>query len=220
MTARLRVAIVDDHPLMREGIEHTLRREPDFDVVATGGCANDAIRIANELSPNLMLLDVNMPGSGLEAARAITASHPEIRTLCLTVSERHEDVTAALEAGVRGYILKGIGGPDLVRTIRSVAAGETYITPEFAARLLATPLRTQKSSTPDPLQQLSIREEQILKEVSNGLTNKEIARKLDLSEKTIKHYMSGVLHKLSARNRVEAIVASRRLKEGETPPKR
>lgn len=220
MTARLRVAIVDDHPLMREGIEHTLRREPDFDVVATGGCANDAIRIASELSPDLILLDVNMPGSGLEAARAITASHPEIRILCLTVSERHEDVTAALEAGVRGYILKGIGGPDLVRTIRSVAAGETYITPEFAARLLATPLRTTKSSTPDPLQQLSIREEQILKEVSNGLTNKEIARKLDLSEKTIKHYMSGVLHKLSARNRVEAIVASRRLKEGETPPKR
>ncbi len=219
MTDRLRIAIVDDHPLMREGIEHTLRREMDFDVVATGACANDAVRIANELVPDLILLDVNMPGSGLEAARAITSTQPTIRILCLTVSERHDDVTAALEAGVRGYILKGIGGPDLVRTIRSVAVGETYITPEFAARLLATPARTSKTQ-PDPLQQLSIREEQILKEVSNGLTNKEIGRKLDLSEKTIKHYMSGVLHKLSARNRVEAIVASRRLKEGEIPPKR
>ena len=216
MIARVRLAVIDDHPIMRAGIEHTLGREEDFVVVASGANAADAIRIAREFAPDLMLLDVNMPGGGLAAARAISASHPQIRVLVLTVSERHEDVTEALAAGVRGYILKGISGPDLVRAMRSTAAGETYITPEFAARLLtARPAsKLGDANARDPSQQLSIREEQVLKELSLGSTNKEIAKKLELTEKTIKHYMSGILHKLSARNRVEAVVASRRLKGG------
>jgi two-component system, NarL family, nitrate/nitrite response regulator NarL len=213
MTIKLRVAVVDDHPLMRAGVEHTLSLEKDLEVVGLGGSAQEAIDIARSQSPDLMLLDVNMPGGGINAARTIGTAWPSVRLLFLTVSERMEDVTAALDAGVRGYILKGIGGPDLVRTIRSVAAGETYITPDFAARLLTAPIpRPKEGEDRDPLDALTIREEQILREVSIGLTNKEIARKLELSEKTIKHYMSGVLHKLSARNRVEAIVASRRLK--------
>ncbi|WP_428298164.1 response regulator [Hyphomicrobium sp.] len=211
--AKLRIAVVDDHPLMRDGVEHTLAQEADFEVVGRGGSAQEAIDIARAQSPDLMLLDVNMPGGGINAAKEIGTTQPTVRLLFLTVSERMEDVTAALEAGVRGYVLKGIGGPDLVRTVRSVAAGETYITPDFAARLLAAPA-TRSKDAPEPLEALTVREEQILREVSLGLTNKEIAKKLDLSEKTIKHYMSGVLHKLSARNRVEAIVASRRLKGG------
>ncbi len=214
MGDKIRLAVVDDHPLMRVGIEQTLKREPDFNVVATGSNADDALRIAAEHAPHLMLLDVNMPGGGLNAARELGAKHPDIRLLVLTVSERQEDVTAALEIGVRGYILKGIGGPDLVRTIRTVFAGETYITPEFAARLLASQMTKAKSATTFPglSQPLTAREEQVLKELSLGATNKEIARKLSLTEKTVKHYMSGILQKLSARNRVEAIVASRRLK--------
>ncbi|WP_295557668.1 response regulator transcription factor [uncultured Hyphomicrobium sp.] len=217
MMTKLRIAVVDDHPLMRAGVQHTLSLEEDFEVVGLGGCADDAIEIARSQSPGLMLLDVNMPGGGLNAAKEIGTACPSVRLLFLTVSERMEDVTAALEAGVRGYVLKGIGGPDLVRTIRSVASGETYITPDFAARLLAAPAtRSKERDERAPLEALTIREEQILREVSLGLTNKEIARKLDLSEKTIKHYMSGVLHKLSARNRVEAIVASRRLKDSDS----
>jgi len=216
MTTKLRIAVVDDHPLMRAGVQHTLSLEEDFEVVGLGGSAQEAVEIARSQSPDLMLLDVNMPGGGLSAARDIGAAYPCVRLLFLTVSERMEDVTAALEAGVRGYVLKGIGGPDLIRTIRSVASGETYITPDFAARLLAAPAARAKDQDRMPLEALTIREEQILREVSLGLTNKEIARKLDLSEKTIKHYMSGVLHKLSARNRVEAIVASRRFKESDT----
>lgn len=216
MTTKLRIAVVDDHPLMRAGVQHTLSLEEDFEVVGLGGSAQEAVEIARSQSPDLMLLDVNMPGGGLSAARDIVAAYPSVRLLFLTVSERMEDVTAALEAGVRGYVLKGIGGPDLIRTIRSVASGETYITPDFAARLLAAPAARSKDQDRMPLEALTIREEQILREVSLGLTNKEIARKLDLSEKTIKHYMSGVLHKLSARNRVEAIVASRRFKGTDT----
>lgn len=215
MTKKFKIAVVDDHPLMRAGIESTLKRDPGFEVVGTGASAEDAIRLAAEHHPDVMLLDVNMPGCGMAAARQISQLNPEVRVLFLTVSERQEDVVAALEAGARGYILKGISGPDLVRTIHSVTLGETYITPEFAARLLASPIAKPKSAdrNQDPNQQLSVREEQILREVSLGLTNKEIAKKLELSEKTIKHYMSGVLQKLSARNRVEAVVASKRLRD-------
>jgi DNA-binding NarL/FixJ family response regulator len=211
MTTAIRIAIVDDHPVMRVGVEHTLGREVDFTVIATGGSAQEAIAIASEHTPDIMLLDVNMPGCGLAAARTIRSNQPYIRLLFLTISERHEDVSAALDAGVRGYVLKGISGPDLVRTVRAVALGETYITPEFATRLLTRP--KPAATTPDPQLHLSAREEQVLSEVSLGMTNKEIARKLDLTEKTIKHYMSSILHKLSARNRVEAIVAARKIKE-------
>ncbi len=211
----LRIAIIDDHPLMRQGIEYTLRREKNFHVVATGGSADEAVAIARDYKPDVILLDISLPGCGLAAAKAITAADPAIRILVLTVSERHEDVSAALKAGARGYILKGIGGGDLVKTICSVAAGETYITPQFAARLLTKPAEVADPAA-DSIGQLSLREQQILKEVSLGLTNKEIAKKLNLSEKTVKHYMSGVLQKLSARNRVEAVVASRRLMAGQT----
>jgi two-component system, NarL family, nitrate/nitrite response regulator NarL len=215
LTARVRLAVIDDHPLMRAGIEHSLGREEDFEIIASGASAADAIKIAMEHTPDVMLLDLNMPGGGLAAARSISANHPQIHIFILTVSERHEDVTDALSAGVRGYILKGISGPDLVRTMRSTTAGETYITPEFAARLLIThpTKRPGSMSTADAMQQLSAREEQVLKELSLGYTNKEIARKLDLTEKTVKHYMSGILHKLSVSNRVEAVVASRRMKD-------
>lgn len=215
MSDKLTIAVVDDHPLMRAGIEYSVKNEPGFDVIATGSTADDAIRISDTLSPSVMLLDIDMPGGGLMAAKEIARRNPQIKILFLTVSERQEDVAAALEAGARGYILKGISGADLVRTINSVIHGETYITPEFAARLLASPFKSakseaQKGHAPDDL---TAREEQILTEVSRGLTNKEIGRKLELSEKTIKHYMSGVLQKLSARNRIEAVLLSKQRKD-------
>ena len=213
--ATLRIAVVDDHPLMRAGIEHTLRSVEDFEVVGSGGSAEEAITIARDLSPDILLLDIAMPGGGMAAARHIARAHPETRILFLTVSERHDDVSEALNLGARGYVLKGISGPDLVQTIRSVSAGENYITPQFAARLLATRSHRSDAGPSDPLKQLNAREIQILKQVSCCCTNKEIANNLDLSEKTIKHYVSGILQKLSVRNRVEAIAASRKLNDGE-----
>lgn len=213
MNEHIRIAVVDDHPLMREGIVLTLGREPGFDLVASGGSADDAVRIAVEACPDVMLLDVKMPGGGVEAAREIAAIRPRILILFLTVSERREHVTAALSVGARGYILKGIGGPDLVKTIRNVYSGETYITPEFAAKLLAFrhDLESDEVHKFDSGHGLTTREAEILQALSLGMTNKQIARKLDLSEKTVKHYMTGILRKLGVHNRVEAVVVSRRL---------
>jgi DNA-binding NarL/FixJ family response regulator len=200
------LVVIDDHPLFREGVVYTLSREPDFKVVGTGGCAADAVRLAREAKPDVALLDVSMPGGGLAAAREISTATPNVQTVFLTVSEEAHTVESALAAGVRGYILKGIGGADLVRTIRAIASGETYITPDFAARLLASKPAPVAVAGHDPVS-LSAREKHILREVARGQTNKEIAKKFDLSEKTIKHYMSAVLQKLGARNRIEAVNA-------------
>ena len=208
MVDRIRIAVVDDHPMLREGVAGTLKADAGLEVVAVGGSGADAVRIAAEHLPDVMLLDVSMPGGGIEAARAIADSFPAIKTIMLTVSEREEDVTAAMEAGAHGYVLKGVTGSDLIATIRAVNKGETYITPQFAARLLQKmQRRTAEKPAHRPEVELTHREEQILNEVSSGLTNKEIARKLTLSEKTVKHYMTSVLQKLQARNRVEAVIA-------------
>lgn len=207
MSEIITVAVVDDHPLMQAGIVAALQNSGDFEVVGTGTSAQEAIRIAAEKQPHMILLDLSMPGGGLEAARHICANHPDVKVMILTVSEREDDVIAALSSGASGYILKGISGPELVATLHAVLRGETYVTPNLAARLLQ---QNKKPASPsEPVVELTIREEQILQEVKAGLTNKEIARKLALSEKTVKHYMTSVLQKLHARNRVEAALTAR-----------
>jgi len=210
MTEPIRIGVVDDHPLLRDGVANTLRAAA-MDVVGVGASASDATRLASEHIPDVMLLDISMPGGGVEAARAIAQSHPKIMTIILTVSEREDDVIAAMEAGARGYVLKGVCGPELVATIRAVNQGETYITPQIAARVLAKMQRrtNTRSGTGgrNSETELTIREEQIMSQVVQGLTNKEIALKFSLSEKTVKHYMTSVLQKLQVRNRVEAVIA-------------
>jgi DNA-binding NarL/FixJ family response regulator len=210
MTGRIRIGVVDDHPLLRDGVVNTLQAAA-MDVVGVGASASDATRLVDKHSPDIMLLDISMPGGGVEAVRAITRSHPKIMTIMLTVSEREDDVIAAMEAGARAYVLKGICGPELIATIRAVSRGETYITPQIAARVLA---KMQRRTNPGSATrakvaeiELTYREEQIMNQVAQGLTNKEIALKFSLSEKTVKHYMTSVLQKLQVRNRVEAVIA-------------
>jgi DNA-binding NarL/FixJ family response regulator len=213
MSGSIRICVVDDHPLLREGVVNTLKAAA-MDVVGVGGSAGDATRLARQHHPDVMLLDISMPGGGVEAARAIAQSHPRIMTIMLTVSEREDDVIAAMEAGARAYVLKGICGPDLVTTIRAVGRGETYITPQIAARVLAKMQHRGGKSTSAKSKavetELTLREEQIMSQVAQGLTNKEIALKFSLSEKTVKHYMTSVLQKLQVRNRVEAVIAHQR----------
>lgn len=204
MVETLQVAIVDDHPLFREGVAHTLNAQPGIEVVAEGASGADAIRIAGEHLPDVMLLDVSMPGGGLQAARTIAAQYPVVKVVMLTVSEEEDDVTAALRAGARAYILKGVAARELVAILRSVANGEVYVTPSLAASLLFELTGGGGSQTGSRLDVLTERERQILERVAVGDSNKEIASQLSLSEKTIKHHMTNILQKLQVRNRVEA----------------
>ena len=213
MPNRIQVAVVDDHPLFRDGVTNTLAASPNIDVVGQGETADDAIRLAGDLLPDIFLLDISMKGGGINAAREISAAYPVVKLVMLTVSEREEDVVASLKAGARGYILKGVTARDLVRVIESVYAGESYVSPGLAASLL-TEWRDRPDDTTtstDPLDELTGRERQILELLATGSSNKEIAREINLSEKTVKHYMTNILQKLQVRNRVEAALLAQRI---------
>lgn len=206
MSERIQIVIVDDHPLFRGGVIQTLQAEPDVEIVGQGTTAAEAVRLAGELLPDIILLDITIPGGGLAAAQSIAAAVPVTRIVMLTASAAEEDVLTALKAGARGYILKGVSGDELIKIVRDVYAGEAYVTPALAASLLSEmrdkPLGQKPESS--PLDELTEREKQILEGVAGGLSNKEIAQQLFLSEKTIKHYMTNILQKLQVRNRVEA----------------
>ncbi|MGV8842289.1 MAG: response regulator [Pseudomonas sp.] len=204
MNSTIRIGIVDDHPLLREGVVNTLRKRAGLQVLEQGANAEEAKEIALRLAPDVMLMDVNMPGDVFAAVRFIATQFPSVRVLMLTVSEAEEDFYSALEAGAHGYVLKGVSGPELVQAIRAVANGETYITPVFANKLLSN---FKKHEAEVKKIDLTHREEQIIREVSKGLTNKEVATKLLISEKTVKYYMTCVMQKLHVRNRVEAVAA-------------
>jgi len=206
MSDKIRTVIVDDHPLFREGVANTLRAEPDIEIVGQGDSAEEAIRLTCDLVPDIMLLDIDIPGGGLHAAQSIVAACPVTKIAVLTVSVDEQHLVAALKAGVRAYILKGVGARELVRIVRAVSAGEVYVTPTLATSLLfemagALPESRRPSS---PLDVLTERECQILEGVAAALSNKEIGQQLCLSEQTVKHYVTNILQKLHAHNRVEA----------------
>lgn len=205
MSERLSVAVVDDHPLFREGVVRSLSETGRFAIVAEGSSRDDAVRIAAETRPDLMLIDLSMPGNGLSAIAPILAAHPATRIVVLTVSETAEDLAAALNGGARGYLLKGVGSRALAEILSAIASGETYVTPSLSARLLSH-LSGDRSSpiATDPVRSLSARENEVLDLVAAGLSNKEIAIRLDLQEKTVKHHVSRILSKLGAGNRTEA----------------
>jgi two-component system, NarL family, nitrate/nitrite response regulator NarL len=204
MISRIRVVVADDHPMFRAGVAATFKNAPGFEVVGEVSTAEEAVNAAKTLVPDVLLLDVNMPGSGLTAAAEITKLNPGIRVVMLTVAETSDIVNTALEAGASGYVLKGASGLELVRVVQSICGGESYVTPALGARLLAQMRQKAASRKADGVSDLTSREEEILAQVALCLTNKEIARKLTLSEKTVKHYMTNVMQKLQVRNRVEA----------------
>lgn len=210
MIGAIRIAIVDDHPLFREGVTRSLSEIGGFEMVGEGATAQDAERIVAMAQPDILLLDISMPGGGLAAISNILADHPAQKIVMLTVSEANADVTRALNAGVRGYVLKGVGSRALADILRNVAAGESYLSPMLSARLLSDLESLQPANRmAERLRQLTGRQTEILRLVAEGLSNKEVALRLHLQEKTIKHHMTGVLSKLNVRNRTEAALLMR-----------
>lgn len=202
MDETIRIVVIDDHPLLREGVVSVLAGEPDFEVVGEGCSAADAIALVEGLLPDILLLDVSIPGGGLVAARAIAQSCPIVTVVMLTVAEDEQTVTTALQTGARGYILKGISGPDLIDTIKQLHRGESYISPHLAARLLAQMAPVGRVAVDqEPSSPLTAGEQQILARVVRGQSYDEICRELGLAEAMVKTTMTSVLQKLRARNR-------------------
>lgn len=212
MNEKYRIAIVDDHPIVRAGVVRVLEKEPSFVIVGEGASAEDAIRLAQDELPDVMLIDVSMPGGGINAAQEISASCPAVKIVFLTVSEDEATISQAIEAGARGYILKGVRGGDVVRTLLSIAADDAVVLPGMAARLLAGG-KGRSAAGPtkaDLVSQLSARETTILQHLAQGKTNREIGDALGLTERTVKHYMHNILQKLHVSNRVAAALIAER----------
>lgn len=215
----IRVLIVDDHPVFRQGLALALEEAADITVCGQGATADEAIALARAYKPDVALIDLSMPGGGLAAIQVIHAEHPKMRLAVLTASEDGGDVMAALRAGALGYVLKGLDGQVLIDATREIAAGQGYIAPVLAARILSEmslaseEVRSAPASSPAsddlPLAQLTPREAEVLELVAAGLSNKEIALRGDLQEKTVKHHMTRIMQKLQARNRTEAAMILR-----------
>jgi two-component system, NarL family, nitrate/nitrite response regulator NarL len=208
-TESISVLLIDDHTLFRSGIRSLLQRYPDFSVVGEAADGLEGIKRAKQLQPDVVLLDLNMPGmSGLETLQLLLQDCPDAAVILLTVSEEAEDLTAALQAGARGYLIKNIDADYLVRAIRRAAAGEAVLAEAMATKLVAHMQggSQQKAVTPSELDKLTPREKEILECLARGESNKLIARTLDLAESTVKIHVQNILKKLNLTSRVQAAV--------------
>lgn len=202
MSESISVLVVDDHPLFRQGVVHSLGSAADLTVVGEASSGEEALKLARELLPDVVLLDVSMPGwGGLVAAEKISTACPSSAIVMLTVSEDKDKLLAAFKAGARAYVLKGVSAQELANVIRAASRGDVYVSPSLAAEMLVTLTR---APAPDALQELTEREREILQLIGTGLTNREIGAKVFLSEKTVKHHVTNILQKLQVRSRVEA----------------
>lgn len=214
----IRLVIVDDHPIFREGVASILGAEPNIEIVGQGVTAEEAIRLTGETLPDVILLDVNMPGGGVTAAATIANAFPVVKIIMLTGSSEEEDVVNALKAGAHAYVLKGVAARELNGIVNSVFAGEGYVTPSLAANLLSEMKalsRGQRPAQNSVFDDLTERERQILELIASGTSNKEIGQKLFLTEKTIKHYVTNILQKLHVSNRVQAALLAKKAQPDE-----
>jgi DNA-binding NarL/FixJ family response regulator len=208
MTTAISLAVIDDHPLFREGVIRSLAEIDGFAIVGEGSTKEDAIRISENERPDVLLLDISMPGGGLNALPLILERVPGQKIVMLTVSEASDDVTTALKSGAKGYVLKGVGSRALADILRTVASGESYVAPTLSARLISGDGNASLRKA-DLLRDLTSRESEVLQLVAAGMSNKQIGLKLDLHEKTVKHHMTQVFVKLGVANRTEAAMAFR-----------
>lgn len=200
------ILIADDHPLVREALHQSLEGEEDMTVVAEASDGEEAVKLASELKPNVVVMDIVMPRlNGIEATRKIKEIAPDTAILILTAYDDDEYVLGLLDAGAAGYLLKSARGRDLIGAIRAIRSGESVLHPKIIAKLLkratTVPVGEHKAS-----ELLSERESEILKLVTSGMSNKEIAERLFLSQRTVKAHLTNIFNKLNVASRSEAIV--------------
>lgn len=208
----VRVLVVDDHPLYREGLVTAMSAMPGVQVVGEAGDGHAAVEAARRLSPDVVVMDLHMPGlNGIDATRQVVAAQPSVAVLVLTMLDGDDSVFAAMRAGARGYLLKGADRGEIARAVAGVAHGEVVFSAGIASRVLAFFAAGPGAATAvlDPFPGLTDREREILDLVARGLTNAEIARRLVVSDKTVRNHVSNVFTKLQVAGRAEAVARAR-----------
>ena len=215
----IRVLIADDHPHFRDGLRALLLSAPDLEVVAEAGDGEEAISLAAELQPDVILMDLNMPGvGGIEATRRILRTSPHIAILVVSMFEDDDSVFAALQAGARGYLLKGALKAEILRSIRAVSSGEAIFGPSIAKRLMQYFASPHPCAPPDAFPELTEREREILTLIAQHETNPEIAKRLYLIPKTVRIHVSNIFTKLQVSDRAQAIIRAREAGLGRDRP--
>ena len=205
MMVKYRLVLVDDHEVVRLGLKTLLERHPQFEVIGEAGNARDAIDLVAQIKPDVVLMDIRLPGtSGIEACEAITKNNPDTKVIILTSYAEDDMLFSAIRAGASGYVLKQIGGEDLVKAIESVGRGEALLDPAVTQRVIQEVRRAVKEEEASAFVNLSQQERHVLIAVSEGRTNREIAKALFLGEGTVRNYVSSILSKLGVSNRAEA----------------
>lgn len=198
----MRIMVVDDHEVVRLGLNNLLARQPGWEVVGEAGTVTDAIRLANELEPDVIVMDIRLSdGSGIDACREIVKTHPEIKVIMLTSFAEDDLLFNAISAGATGYVLKQVGNDDLLRAIDTVAQGGALLDPGVTGQVLA---KLRDSTRSEAFANLTDQELKVLALITQGKTNKEIAASLYLGEGTVRNYVSNILDKLGLSNRAEA----------------
>jgi DNA-binding NarL/FixJ family response regulator len=214
----LRILIADDHPLFRKGMRALLTSLPDIEVVGEAATGDEAITLAATLQPDVILMDLQMPGGGgLAATRQIVQTSPHIRVLVVTLFEDDDSVFTALRAGARGYVLKDVDEAEMLRAIQAVGHGEAIFSPAIATRVLDFFAAARLAVPREVFPTLTEREREILQLIAQGHTNAEIARQLALSAKTVGNYVSNIYSKLQVADRAEAIIRARDAGLGQRP---
>jgi len=206
----IRILIADDHTLFRDGLRALFNSVPETEVVGEAATGDEAIALAATLQPDVILMDIQMPGvNGLEATRHILHTSPHIGVIVVTMFEDDDSVFAAMRAGARGYVLKGADQEEMLRTIRAVARGEALFGPAIAARLMKFFSQPRPTAPPHLFPELTEREREVLDLVAQGCNNSEIASRLVLSLKTVRNHVSNIFSKLQVADRAEAIIRAR-----------
>jgi DNA-binding NarL/FixJ family response regulator len=212
-TQRIRILVADDHPVFRRGMRAILGAEPDTELVGEATDGEETVRLALELRPDVVLMDLNMPGAtGIEATQRILEANPDTAILMLTMFEDDKPIFAAMRAGAHGYVLKGADGAETLRAIYAAASGEAIFSPTITQRLteyFATPGRNHTTRSDQAFSNLTEREHEILSLMAESYTNNAIASRLYLSPKTVRNYVSSIFTKLQVSDRSQAIVHAR-----------
>ncbi|RUS47351.1 response regulator transcription factor [Cohnella sp. AR92] len=207
---QIRIVIVDDHPLFRHGVRTLLSTTSDVEVVGEASNGEEAIELARSLAPDVMLMDIRMPGaSGIEATREITSKIPGIRILILTMFEDDSFVFTAMRNGAKGYVLKDANKDELLRAIRAIANGEAIFSPGIASRMIEYFGMARPAAKEEAFPDLAGREREVLYLMTGGASNADIARKLGISGKTVANYITNILNKLQVADRQEAVRLAR-----------